>query len=170
MIQAAQTSADPVAQMHQNLWIDGNVFARLIFYWQLPMLNRDLSFLTDGGWDIFRLLYIEEREFSNAVKSETAWNSAKDALGFDTYTVDDASALENENDFMLVAVSSITGRDHRPVFDMWGITYSAKAAAQLDSKSYPEAQKEYWVIPDENRFSDPYDTSLPVDGTTTWPW
>ena len=170
MMQNAQNQSDPTEAMHQGLWVDGDVFARLIFYWQLVFSNADVSILGDHGWDLIRILYLLEREFDVALRNDSNWQTARAILGFDTYTTAEANAIEDGNDFMLVAISHITGRDHRPFFDMWGVIYSAKASAQVEAWGYPQVQKVFWVTPNEEEFSDPYPSPLPVDGISPWPY
>jgi hypothetical protein len=45
------------------------------------------------------------------------------------------------NDFLLITTSSLIGRDMRGVFDLWGVTYSGAAAAQVAAYSLPAAEK-----------------------------
>jgi immunomodulating metalloprotease len=170
MLQSAQKQANPRSAMYDALWVKGDLFQRLIFYWQLAMNNANVTILGDQGWDLYRLLYLAEREFDQAVDSDATWLAARDQLGFSSYSRDAATNLANGNDFMLVATSYITGRDHRPFFDIWGVDYSETAANQVASFGFAAAPLVYWVIPDEKAFSNPYSTPLPVDGTSTWPY
>lgn len=170
LLQAAKKQANPRSAMYTSLWVNGSLFQRLIFYWQLAMNNASVSGLGDQGWDLFRILYIAERQFDQALTSDATWSAAREQLGFAGYTRDAATNLANGNDFMLVAISYITGRDHRAFFDMWGVDYSATASAQVASFGLAAAPQVYWVIPDEQAFSNPYSTPLPVDGTSTWPY
>ncbi len=169
LLQDAYDDPDPAATVKSALWEEGDVFNRLVFYWQLVMANRDVTHLGDGGWDLIRLLYISERLFGRALTDEETWADNRDKLGFSEYTLADAESLANHNDFMLVAVSFITGRDHRPLFDLWGVEYSATAVNQLNASGYPEIDPVFWVMPDEEAYTDPLDDPLPIDGTTAWP-
>jgi hypothetical protein len=45
------------------------------------------------------------------------------------------------NDFLLITASSLIGRDMRAVFDLWGVSYSAAAAAQVVTYGLPAAEK-----------------------------
>jgi hypothetical protein len=171
ILQNGRIESDPQAAVRQALWEDAETGKRLVFYWQLAMENRHVSGLGDGGWDLFRLLFLADRIYSNALASDAAWDAAKGSLGFGTYALTDAEENVDGNDFMLIETSYITGRDHREFFAAWGITWSAAADAQMDALALnATVPLEFWVIPDESAFSDPLDSPLPIDGITTWPY
>jgi len=71
-------------------------------------------------------------------------------LVFSTYAAFPSSM--DGNDFMLIAASRIIGKDMRPVFDMWGVTYSAPASAQVAAYVYPAADKLLFPMKDVNAY------------------
>jgi hypothetical protein len=162
MLQAGQLTSDPVASVKIDLWEDGGVFQRLVFYWQLVMNNRDVAHLEDGGWDLVRLMHLHERLFSQAVRDDVVWADQQDALGFAGVTRADAEAIA-DHDYLLIAVSHITQRGHAAYFDAWGIETGVDARAQVEWLA--DAPLEFWVVPDETAFSDPLADPLPIDGT-----
>jgi hypothetical protein len=146
LLNSAQLTADPVNTVHTALWVNGDVFWRLEFYRQIAWQSYYLPQFGDGGWDVFTLLYLQDRLFAKAIADDATWAAQKDKLGFGQYDRTTAAAI-NGNDFMLVAVSYLTGKDQRPVFDLWGVPYSAKAAMQVASFAYASAEKRFYVVP-----------------------
>ncbi len=154
MLKTALGEADPVASAHQTLWVNGDVFWRLQFYQQLVFQAHDLPQFGDGGWDLYPLLYLQERLFGEVLDDDAAWAANQAKLGFSHYDRAAAAAMTG-NDFMLIAVSWLTGLDQRPFFDLWGVTYSAAAAGQVASFGYPAAERRFYVLPkaaDGNRY------------------
>lgn len=150
--------------------MNGDVFQRLIFYWQMAMSSQNLTHLGDKGWDLFRLMYIQERLFSNAIGNDTDWANQRVGLGFSQYSARATASSITSNDYMLISMSYITGRDQRPFFDMWGVTYSAAASAQVASYGFPAVAKQFWVVSGEDKaFKDPLPTPVKIDGVSAWP-
>jgi hypothetical protein len=171
LLQQGAQSTNPTETVRNLLWLNGSVFQRLIFYWQMAMSSKSVAHLGDNGWDIFRLMYIHERLFSKAIADDTAWLNNKDRLGFNQYVSRSSVTGIAGNDFMLISMSFISGRDQRPFFDMWGVTYSIEASNQVKNFNYPKAEQKYWVVPNEKAaFKEPLATPLPVDGQTVWPY
>ena len=69
---------------------------------------------------------------------------------------------------MLISLSFISELDQRPFFDLWGITYSAEASAQVASYGFAETERVFYLPQDEN-YSKPILHKIPLDGTTVWP-
>jgi immunomodulating metalloprotease len=167
-LQQAALTADPVESARTAIWVNGGVFQRLVFYWQMAMSSRSLTQLSDSGWDLFRLMYLHERLFTNAIGSDSNWTAQRAALGFSQYA--SRPTAITSNDFMLVSMSYITNRDQRPFFDMWGVKYSTEASAQVASYGFAAVKKNFWVVADEaNAFKDPLPTPVLINGTNLWP-
>ncbi|GAB6141241.1 metalloprotease ImpA [Methylosoma difficile] len=167
-LQQAALTADPVESARTAIWVNGGVFQRLVFYWQMAMGSSNLIRLGDSGWDLFRLMYIHERLFTNAIGNDTNWAAQRTALGFSQYP--SRPTAITGNDFMLVSMSYITNRDQRPFFDMWGVKYSTEASAQVASYGLTAVKKNFWVVADETlEFKDPLPTPVLVNGTNPWP-
>ncbi len=167
-LQQAALTADPVESARTAIWVNGGVFQRLVFYWQMAMSSRSLTQLSDSGWDLFRLMYLHERLFSNAIGSDSNWTAQRAALGFSQYA--SRPTAITGNDFMLVSMSYITNRDQRPFFDMWGVKYSTEASAQVASYGLAAVKKNFWVVADEAKaFKDPLPTPVLINGTNLWP-
>ena len=138
---------------------------RMEFYIQAA-LRADKQIMSDGtrlgnGFGLFTLMYQHERIFSKYIASEELWNAHKDDLGFSLFkykpteakggTIDKISG----NDFMLISMSKITGKDWTPYFDMFGLYYSDLAAQQVVANSDTEkVEKGMYVLdndmPNEN--------------------
>ncbi|MHA6605449.1 ImpA family metalloprotease [Photobacterium damselae] len=114
---------------------------RMEFYIQAA-LRADKQIMSDGtrldnGFGLFTLMYQHERIFSKYIASEELWNQHRDQLGFSlfSYRPDEAKGGTIDkisgNDFMLVSMSKITGKDWRPYFDMFGLYYSDLAGQQV---------------------------------------
>ncbi|WP_028104520.1 ImpA family metalloprotease [Pseudoduganella violaceinigra] len=171
LLQAAQGKAAPVDYVKNGLWFDENLFwGRLNFYWQLALDNR--STMGDEGWDLYRLLYLHDRLLDKAQGSDSTWSSERAKLGFGDGGYANRSAVQSitAEDYLVIVTSKITGRDQRNYFDMWGIKYSAAAAAQVASFGYPATSKRFWAIPcEKNGFKAPLSTPVAIDGTSAWP-
>ena len=115
---------------------------RMAFYLQIPMLLEG-SQLSDGqtlnsGFDIFPLLYLQARQFQHHANIERYWELNKQHLGFgefphfgdETYTGRSVKSMPG-NDFLLVALSYITGLDFRPYFAQFGVVTSQLAQSQV---------------------------------------
>lgn len=167
-LQDAYKSGDPKQALYTRLWSQtgtyDNAGERLGFYLQLAFAANATPGL-DNGWQIFTLMYLHERLFSNAIKDDTTWNNNKDKLGFGTYS--NRPSNMNGNDFMLISYSFLTGKDQRPFFDLWGISYSAEASQQVASYTLPAAAKVYYAA--DNHCISLNALALPVDGSATWP-
>jgi hypothetical protein len=146
LLQAGLGQANPVEYVRQALWVNGDVFWRLQFYQQLVFQAHDLPQFGDGGWDLYPLLYLQERLFTEAIADDSAWAAAKDRLGFALYDRTSAKAITG-NDFMLIATSLLTGLDQRPFFELWGVAYSSAASDQVASFGYPAAERRFYVLP-----------------------
>jgi hypothetical protein len=140
-----------VLDVKKYLWTD-SAFAikhdrmRLDFYLQWPLLYADIiksqnSSMSDtdaieAGWDIYTLLYLNQRQVEATTDANWANGIAK--LGFSQYTKKPTTdngivvnGIHPYHDYMLVALSLITGYDQRPMFDFWGITTSSAGKDQV---------------------------------------
>lgn len=78
----------------------------------------------------------------------------------------------DQNDWLLVAVSLATGRDHRAYFDVWGLGYTAEAAAQVQAQSYPATPLNLYVSSGTGYCKgEGFDgQKIPLDGSgASWP-
>lgn len=138
---------------HTVIWGDSSYAAnndvRVMFYRQLTEYARYYNCLANGsscggaannfsdGWELSTLLYLLERNFGNA--SSSNWSAVATQYGFGTYA--NYPGNITGNDFMVVAASYIIGRDMRPVFDLWGISYSSTASSQVAAYNYLPASQ-----------------------------
>lgn len=144
---AAQSDADPAtyARTHTD-W--------LMFYRQLVEYARHYNANFDDGWELWTLMYMQNRQLDNA---GSTWSTSAAKLGFGTYP--SFPALE-QNDFMLISASRIVGRDMRPMFDLWGMEYSAAASAQVAAYGTQPVQKVFF--PMRNKISTAAQVGPPV--------
>lgn len=166
-LQDAYKSGDPKQTLYNRLWSQtgtyDNAGERLGFYLQLAFAANATPGL-DNGWQIFTLMYLHERLFTDAIKNDSSWSSNKDKLGFGTYTSRPSNI--SGNDFMLISYSLLSGKDQRPFFDLWGVSYSAEASQQVASYTLPAAAKVYYAT--DNHCVSLNAPALPVDGSTVW--
>lgn len=154
-LDAGQSQADPAAYVYNLLWSQtgtyDNAGTRLQFYEQLPFYAKQYGRPGSGyfsdGWELYTLMYLQERNFTEAAKTDAAWTAQKAALGFGTYARTAASSM-NGNDFMLISSSYLLGLDMRDFFTMWGITTSAAAASQVAAYGFPVGPKSYYRMDD----------------------
>ncbi len=115
---------------------------RMAFYIQMALKAHGMT-MSDGttlsnGFNIFTLLYQHSRIFGKYAANATSWDANKEKLGFSQFPYTnlklygDGKTVANipGNDFMLVSLSKLTGKDWRTHFDMLGLRYSDQAAAQ----------------------------------------
>ncbi len=131
---------------YEGLW-ESNAYAihnsyRMTFYIQMAFKAHGMV-MNDGttlanGFNIFTLLYQHHRIFGKYANNATNWEANRTKLGFSLFpyngnNVYGGRAIANipGNDFMLVSLSKLTGKDWRSHFDMFGLRYSSLAAAQV---------------------------------------
>jgi hypothetical protein len=169
LIKAAMATSDPTAAMHTAMWTDtsyaANGAVRLAFYRQLVEFARyyNTGTLVDG-WELYTLLYLLDR---NLTASEATWPAQATTLGFGTYTSYPSSM--DGNDFMVIATSRIVGRDMRPVFDMWGITYSGAASAQVTAYALPAAAKLLFPMANVLKFGSGIGAPVAMSASASYP-
>ncbi|MCP4868095.1 MAG: hypothetical protein GY898_05200 [Proteobacteria bacterium] len=88
----------------------------------------------------------------------------RSGLGFGEY----ASAPDIDgNDFLLISWSFLTETDLRPMFELWGVSFTASASAQVEAHGFAPFPLQIWVSDDVN--GDPYPEPVPIDGVSPWP-
>ena len=164
ILQQSMLEPNPQEYVYQNIWAAEGVYdnnsERMAFFVQLVHCNDDLEQF-ESGWDLYTALYLHERIFTNALND---WSTLGNNLGFDQYTV--APSDISGNDFMLIATSFVTGRDHRGFFEMWGIDFSESAANQVLSFGFPEAERQF--VPHDNVNLTPTRDPIAIDGVSVW--
>ena len=168
ILQASVAEADPVQYVYEAIWSNEGIYdnnnERIAFYMQVVHTNDHIEFL-DSGWELYTMMYLHERLFSDAIADSSKWATMGDDLGFSTYP--SAPSDLSGNDFMLISLSFLSQKDQRPFFDMWGITYSTEASAQVDSYGFAPAAQEFYASDDANVA--PLSVPVPIDGTSPWP-
>lgn len=115
---------------------------RMSFYFQMMLKAHGMTLSNgstlDNGFNIMTLLYLQQRLFGQYSGDIISWLAYRDKLGFSLFDYDgnaiyDGNTVANipGNDFMLVALSQLTGKDWRSHFDMFGLHYSTLAAEQV---------------------------------------
>ncbi|SIR03887.1 Peptidase M60, enhancin and enhancin-like [Shewanella morhuae] len=114
---------------------------RMAFYIQMALKAHGMT-LNDGttlenGFNLFTLLYQHSRIFSKYANNANDWEANRSKLGFSQFPFDGHGVYSGKavrdipgNDFMLVSLSQLTGKDWRSHFDLLGLRYSSLAAAQ----------------------------------------
>ena len=141
--------AEKLAKVRTDLWGDSATAAqnrlRLYFYLQWPLIYADIlkaqNTLSEvdaieAGWDIYTLLYLNQRQVEAA--SAADWPTVKANLGFSTYSSKPSTNSAADplgyfpyHDYLLVALSLITGKDQTAVFDFWGVQTSQAGRDQV---------------------------------------
>ncbi|MGL4836680.1 MAG: ImpA family metalloprotease, partial [Shewanella sp.] len=119
---------------------------RMAFYIQMALKAHGMT-LSDGttltnGFNLFTLLYQHSRIFGKYANNASDWEANRSKLGFDLFPFDGHSVYGGKNvrdipgnDFMLVSLSKLTGKDWRSHFDMLGLRYSSLAATQVTANA-----------------------------------
>jgi hypothetical protein len=135
-------------------------------------LLSHITFL-NGGYDIYTKLYIIERLFREAIKSDSSWSDNKSKLGFSSYSRDNAKALDKwdnllaGNDFMSIVLSNINQKDYRAFFDIWGMKISDKAKAQIEINGISKGTipTDFYIFRDDkNMLLEAPTKIIPIDG------
>lgn len=168
-LQASVKQSNPASYLQSNLWAKSDWSHQVSMTIQMMMAAQKQGKLLNG-WHLLARLHILEREFDRARASNATWDSKKVSLGFSSYTKAEADAISN-NDWMLIAVSAVTGLDYRDYLSMWGISYSSKAAAQVLSFSYAVTPRLYFISSSAGYCKGEgfNGNNLPVDGAQVWP-
>jgi hypothetical protein len=168
-LQQGALTDDPSGYVYDRLWAGEGIYdqngERMAFYMQVVHTSEDIMAARGGnGWDVYTLMYLLERIVTHASDNGT-WSEHKDGLGFSTYTYPPTGM--SGNDFMLVAMSFVTGRDQRPFFDMWGVSYTGAASSQVEAYGFAEAPRVFY--PNTDSSHPPSVDPVPVDGQGSWP-
>ncbi|QDZ89519.1 ImpA family metalloprotease [Shewanella decolorationis] len=119
---------------------------RMAFYIQMA-LKAHVMTLSDGttlanGFNLFTLLYQHSRIFGKYANNASDWEANRSKLGFELFPYEGHSIYGGKtvrdipgNDFMLVSLSKLTGKDWRSHFDILGLRYSSLAAAQVTANA-----------------------------------
>ncbi|MBY6186535.1 ImpA family metalloprotease [Marinobacter hydrocarbonoclasticus] len=119
---------------------------RMAFYIQMALRAHRMA-LADGtvlsnGFNLFTLLYQYNRVFGLYAGSASNWEANRARLGFDRFAYSGDPVYGGRtvksipgNDFMLVALSHLTGLDWRSHFDLLGLRYSSLASAQAQANA-----------------------------------
>ncbi len=168
-LQASVTQANPASYLQTNLWATSDWSQQVSMTIQMMMAAQQQGKLING-WHLLARLHILEREFNRARANATTWDSKKASLGFSSYSKNEADAISN-NDWMLIAVSYVTGLDYRDFLSMWGIGYSTKAAAQVAGFGYAATPRQFYVSSATGYCKGEGFTGsrLAVDGKQVWP-
>lgn len=163
----AADGADAYQVAYDAIWADDSYAAdngeRVAFYAQLPQLWREVTGEASRGWNIYTLLYLAERQFTAIDAAD--WAAERGKFGLDSF----AEKPElNGNEFMLLMSSFLSGRDLRPLWNIWGVDYGSATSAQLDAWALPQQDKVIWVGPDSNDWSRVEKISVSAD--MTWPF
>lgn len=166
MIVAARAEADPVQGAYRRIWGSAEYAAqngeRLAFYVQWIHYWAERTGDKARGWELFTQLYLHQRLLAKA-----DWAAYKDRLGYGNYALRPQDPSGNDN--LLIALSWMTERDQRATFDLWGITYSAAAAAQVSSYGFAKEAALFYANDNTNN----HDTAVRVDMTASkpaWPF
>ncbi|MBV7316485.1 ImpA family metalloprotease [Shewanella sp. NIFS-20-20] len=115
---------------------------RMAFYIQMALQAHHMI-LSDGtrlenGFNIFTLLYQHQRIFGQYANNASDWEAHRHQLGFSLFPFNGESVYGGRsikdipgNDFMLVSLSKLTGKDWRNHFDLMGLRYTTLAATQV---------------------------------------
>jgi immunomodulating metalloprotease len=175
IIKAGMATADASGYVYNSIWSDPSYAAnnglRLSFYRQLIEYARYYNTSLGDGWELYTLMYLLDRNVSYSVNKGN-WAADASKLGFGNYASADVAAMDG-NDFMLIASSRIIGKDMRPVFSMWGVTYSAAASAQVASNALASgalpANKLVFPMDNVNQYGAGIGAPLNMATATTYP-
>jgi immunomodulating metalloprotease len=175
VIKAGMATSDASGYVYNAIWSDPSYAAnnglRLSFYRQLIEYARYYNTSLSDGWELYTLMYLLDRNVSYSV-SKGNWAADASKFGFGNYASADVAAMDG-NDFMLIASSRIIGKDMRPVFTMWGVTYSAAASTQVANNASASgalpADKLVFPMDNVNQYGAGIGAPLNMATATTYP-
>ncbi len=142
-LQQSFGQTDPKMWLKTNLWADSNWSQQVLFTIQM-MMNAEEEGVLDNGWHMLARMHLLEREFNRARRSETDWTAKRDSMGFSEYSLGEANNIDN-NDWLVIVISYVTGLDYRDFINTWGHAFSQKASAQVAGFGYPAAPVRFFV-------------------------
>ncbi len=170
-LQSSIGQANPSEYMQTNYWENSNWNTQVLMTIQTMMSTQKAGQL-ENGWHLLARTHIHDREFRRT--NGNNWAAKKDSLGFSNYTHNEARSISN-NDYMLIAWSTVVELDFRDYLNMWGIAYSDKAATQVASFNYPTVPREFFMSASSGYCKTGQNgdflgkATLPVDGNQNWP-
>ena len=109
---------------------------------QADKIKLASGYKINRGFNIYTLIYQHSRIFSQYAKESADWTMNRKKLGFSLFPFNGHDVYDGKkvkdipgNDFMLVSLSYLTGKDWRPYFDMFGLNYTSLASEQVDKNS-----------------------------------
>lgn len=170
LLVAAKASSTPIDAAYQALWADDGYAVqngeRMAFYVQWVHYWHERTGSITQAWDIVTLLYLHARQLAAGAATGTEWDGKKTALGYGQYASRPAT---DGNDNLLLALSTITQRDQRPTFDLWGVKYSATAASQVAAYGYAAEPAFFYANTSSNDYSTVRKVNMAV-ASPTWPF
>lgn len=164
-LQASLTTADPAQAMRDlalNTWQDG---AAIMI--QIMASAQGAGILTDG-WLMLARLHVVDREFNDAVTDDARWAAKATGLGFGGVSRAQAGTLSN-NDWMLIALSHVLGRDMTGYLDMWGFQNGVTARAQVAGFGHPAMPRLFYALDATDHCTSLDRPALDMDAATPWP-
>ncbi|WPB78088.1 ImpA family metalloprotease [Archangium violaceum] len=160
LVQGRQ-QADKVEGVYQRLWVPSGIYdmngERMAFFTQWSHYWQERTGVADQAWDVYTLLHLHERLFRNG-----DWATYRQRLGFSRFST--RPSLEG-NDYLVIALSWITKRDQRPMFELWGVRYGSEASAQVAAYGFSAQPQVFYA----NTASNDYTTVRRVDMNVTYP-
>ena len=175
-----------------GLMVQDNNALRQGFYLQIAFLIAQNATMYQGiqmptGFPIFALIYEGARQLWRWGSDDALWLAKRDLLGMGLfnrtggpgapYSSDQSVADMIGNDFILIIVSFVSGRDWRPYFDMRGVQFSDLARQQIEAHCVSgrvarTTMKDFPLVAIASTNAPQADVKAPVvqiDGYSSWP-
>ncbi len=168
ILQDGFNSPNPSAYAAENIDYQNTIFTRAI-YVQFSAVAQNQGSI-GNGWFLLARLHLLHNEFYRAIRSEALWNKQRESLGFGTYSRAEANKdILPRNDWLIIAMSVVSGLDFSDYAEMWGIQISDKAKNQINHLGFPKVQRKFYAS--ELEYACTLDVpELPVDGKSAWPY
>jgi hypothetical protein len=172
-LQSSIGQTDPLAYLQTNLWDSSNWSHQVSMTIQMMMTAQQQGKL-QNGWHLLARLHIYEREFNRAVVNDVNWDNKKASLGLASYDRTEAKDL-SKNDWLVIALSTVSELDFRDYIRLWGMDFSTKAADQVESFQFEKADLRFFISSPSGYCLTGQNgdflakSSLPLDGQQTWP-
>ena len=166
LLQDSVHQDNPAAYVKDKLWDNNSWSKSAAMFIQMMMVAQNEGALEDG-WLLRGRLHLLEHEFNRAKTSQKLWEQKRNSLGFGQYSWSEIELIDN-NDWYLIATSYVTQRDFSDYFDMWAISYSHQAKAQVTALDYKMMPQQYYKSGSTDYCLSLDKTAIAVDGEKIW--
>ncbi len=168
LLQESHSQPDPTAYLVANKNDKSSQYVTTTFLQFVLTVHNEGSI--GNGWYLLPRLHMLNNEYGRALRNDSTWMSKRESLGFSSYSRMEAqrSAMP-KTDWLVIAMSWVSGLDLSGYASMWGYETSAKAKAQISTFGFAKAKNVFYAG-ESQYMCDLNVQALPIDGKSEWPF